>query len=160
MKDGKKTTVRRDKLLRLARTGRLVLVGSYHFDDQHGESGLGKGKELPVRFQGPDLKPWDRQDGVAYFKDSDFEGNSGGAYANENGTVHLRVHSNENYDFRVLTEKEAAEVEKRLKAAAVRLTVTDKQTGRTYTVTAAQLAARVAPQAPSKPVLTLVKGDK
>lgn len=89
-------TFRRDKLLRLARAGKLVMVGSYHYDDMMGYSGL-KG-ELPVRvLEGEEQ----RQEGFAYVYASDFEGDSGRAYQGDNGHVRLRVHSNCNYTFRI-----------------------------------------------------------
>lgn len=90
-------TVRRDKLKRLAAAGRLVLVGSYRFDDLTGESS--NDKELPVRLAaGQD----DWQSGFCNLSERDFASRSGSAWENPNGSVTLWVHSNRSLDFRVL----------------------------------------------------------
>ena len=89
---------RRDKLLRLAEKGKLVLVGSYHFDDILGAER--SDREMPVKVRSGDPNE-PHQDGVCYVRRSEFT-NYGCAWENDNGTVHLHVHSNKNYDFRVL----------------------------------------------------------
>jgi hypothetical protein len=93
-------TVRRDKLLRLAKAGKLVMVDSYHFDDSFGVSRIKN--ELPVRI-------WaygdPREEGFAYVMASDFEGNAGRAYKSKDDTIVLYVHSNCNYTFRIVEGK-------------------------------------------------------
>jgi hypothetical protein len=93
-------TIRRDKLLRLARNGKLVTVSSYSFDDMHGASRSKTERPVAIIPEGnPDW--WkERKEGVAYLHASDFTG-SGRAWENPNGTITLIVHSNLNYDFRV-----------------------------------------------------------
>jgi hypothetical protein len=92
---GTTKTFRRDKLLRLARAGKLVMISSYHFDDMFGASGTKK--ELPVKILEMDEN---REEGIAYVYASDFGGH-GRAYQGESGLVTLYVHSNCNYTFRI-----------------------------------------------------------
>ena len=95
-------TFRRDKLLRLAEAGRLVSVGSYHFDDMYGASRVRE--EMPVEIQPDDPAERRHGDGVCRLFRSSFSG-YGRAWENSDGTVTLIVHSNCNYDFRVLPPK-------------------------------------------------------
>lgn len=95
-------TFRRDKLLRLARAGRLVMVGNYHFDDLHGASR--ENVELPVRVKNGHS---DWIDGYCNMSPGDFT-SYGRAWLNPDGTIHLHIHSNHNIDFRILAEGEQA----------------------------------------------------
>ena len=96
-------TFRRDKLFRLAQAGRLVVVESYHFDDQYGES---RGSvELPVRVQ---VDHGDWKDGYYNIRESDFTGKEGQAIVEANGNVCLYVHSNKNVTFRIFKDGEKA----------------------------------------------------
>lgn len=89
-------TVRRDWLLRKVKEGKVTAVESYHFDDMMGEERF-KG-ELPVRL----INSLDEfKEGFFHVREFDFKTKSGCAYKSENGMVHLRVHSNCSYDFRV-----------------------------------------------------------
>ena len=96
-------TFRRDRLLRLARAGKLRLVGSYHFDDMYGVSQAVE-EEMAVKVQPADPDWWKtRERGVCYVRPDEFDGH-GRAWLNENGTVTLIVHSNSNYTFRIAEE--------------------------------------------------------
>lgn len=95
-------TVRRDTLKKLAAKGRLAMVDSLSFDDQYGQERCQV--ELPVRILA-DYR--DHKDGYCNLHASDFDSSSGSARANANGTVSLRVHSNNSMTFRVLAEGEA-----------------------------------------------------
>ena len=95
------TTFNRGTLLKLAKAGRLRVVGSYHFDDMHGGS-RDTAKGMPVAMKPADWR--DRKDGVCYVTEWDFKSGSGRAWRNPNGTVTLYVHSNSNYDFEILPE--------------------------------------------------------
>lgn len=99
-------TFRRDKLRRLVEAGRVECAGSYHFDDMYGESRDGA-KAMPVAMKPADWH--DMKEGVCYLTESDFTTNSGRAWLNENGTVTLIVHSNSNFDFRILDKARAPE---------------------------------------------------
>src|ERR1041384_563105 len=88
-------TFRRDRLLKLALAGRLTMVGAYHFDDVLGASRADR--EIPVRVLGNgDVAV----DGVCCLRRDHFT-SYGRAYENDDGTIHLHVHSNLSYDFRV-----------------------------------------------------------
>lgn len=89
-------TIRRDTLLKKAKAGKLFLVNSYNFDDMYG---LKQERDLrvPVRICGYA----DHIDGYCNLFEFDFTSSSGRAYLNDNGTVHLRVHSNCFMDFEV-----------------------------------------------------------
>jgi hypothetical protein len=89
-------TFRRDRLLRLARAGKLVMVESYHYDDMTGSSRSKDERPVRVLEQGGD-----REEGVAYVYASDFEGNCGRAYQGASGVITLHVHSNCNYTFKI-----------------------------------------------------------
>lgn len=89
-------TIRRDKLRALAASGQLVLVNSYHFDDMGGESRCQS--PMPVRVSSG---YGDFIEGQCNLRDDDFTSRCGAAYQNEDGTIHLRVHSNCSYDFRL-----------------------------------------------------------
>lgn len=92
-------TVRRDKIFRLIQTGKLVAVGSYHYDDMDGQS-IGKFAGIPVAAMPADFH--DRKEGVFYVFPSDFTTKSGYAYLSEDRmTCHVGVHGNCNYDFRM-----------------------------------------------------------
>ena len=91
-------TFRRDKLRRLCEAGRLVLVGSYHFDDMYGASRTNGG--IPVQMA--PAESHERQEGICYMQPWDFKTQSGCCYENPNGSVTLIVHSNCNYTFRMV----------------------------------------------------------
>lgn len=90
-------TFRRDKLRRLIEQGKCLLVGSYSFDDMHGESR--SDKEMPVAILPADRQ---RQPGVCYIGAWELEGH-GRAWLNPDGTVTLYVHSNSDYTLRIST---------------------------------------------------------
>lgn len=90
--------VRRDWLMRQVEKGRVVAVGSYHFDDMTGGH-RGKWEGAPVAIAPADWH--DRKEGTVYIRRDEFEGKVGRAYAGENGIVTLYVHSNSNYTLRV-----------------------------------------------------------
>jgi hypothetical protein len=94
-------TFRRDRLMRLARAGRLVSTESYSFDDMCGTSRCDI--ELPVRVieTGRD---W--VDGYMHVREHDFTSSCGHASQEADGKVWLYVHSNSNYTFRILAEDE------------------------------------------------------
>lgn len=95
-------TFRRNKLRRLIEAGKVVMAASYHFDDMMGESRT-QGAAMPVAMypEGPDgwrqTKP-----GTCYVRPFELETKSGACWQSENGIVTLYVHSNSNYDFRIL----------------------------------------------------------
>ena len=91
-------TIRRDKVRRLAEAGKLVLAGSYHFDDMYGES---RSKEaLKVKVVPYQQRTY--EEGYCYLDPGDFTTKSGAAWINPNGTITLIVHSNSNFDFQVI----------------------------------------------------------
>lgn len=92
-------TFNRGKLLRLAKACRLMMIHSYHFDDQLGEER--SNKEIPVRIR---ENHDDFKQGFCNLYESDFKSSCGHAAEADNGNVHLHVHSNCCYDFRVLAE--------------------------------------------------------
>ena len=87
--------MRRDTLLKLAKAGKLVAVGSYYYDEMSGESrDAAKGK--PVRV----AKYGDFKDGAFNVMESDFSGSCGAASVSADGKiVTLYAHSNCNYNF-------------------------------------------------------------
>lgn len=95
---------RRDKLRRLVEAGKVVMAGSYHFDDMTGES-RSQGQAMPVAMypDGPDgwrqCKP-----GICYVRPFEFTTKSGCCYVRDDtiGIVTLIVHGNSNYDFRIV----------------------------------------------------------
>jgi hypothetical protein len=94
-------TVRRDKLRRLAERGKLVLVSAYSFDDLHGAS-RDRNVEIPVKMRPANPAECVYDGKTCYIRPDEFEGNCGRAWENPNGTITLYVHSNSNYEFRVL----------------------------------------------------------
>lgn len=90
------TTIRRDTLLKLAKAGKLVAVGSYHYDDMYGSNSF-KG-EKPVRVIDNINQFCDKYFNV---REYDFKSRCGHARKGTNGNIHLHVHSNCSYDFRV-----------------------------------------------------------
>lgn len=93
-------TFRRDRLRRLAEQGRLELAGSYSFDDQYGADRQ-TGASMPVAFQA--TRDWRTQaPGVCYVFPDMFTGKPGHAWENDDGTVHLHIHSNHSLTFRIL----------------------------------------------------------
>lgn len=96
-------TFRRDRLLKLARDGRLVCIEGYNFDDQFGTDR--SEKEIPVRVK-------ERHDDFVHgwwnLTLQDFQSTSGSASQHEDGTVTLYVHSNRNMKFRILPEGQKA----------------------------------------------------
>lgn len=124
-------TFRRDKLLRLAKAERLVLVSSYSFDDMYGAS-CDNTQDKPVRVIPKDPAERERivrYDGtICWVREDEFEGNCGRAYTSDRDgadIVHLYVHSNSNYDFRILPEvpedKKAKAAKKRADKAAAKI---------------------------------------
>lgn len=91
-------TINRGWLLRQAKAGKLAMVGSYHFDDQYGQSGS-EGKLMPVRIISNHSE---HQTGVLGLYEHDFRSKSGCAYRSDDDTITLIVHSNCNYDLRVV----------------------------------------------------------
>lgn len=93
-------TFRRDKLRRLVEAGRVVMVASYHFEDQLGESRT-SGVAVPVAMMPDDRRT---KPGICYLFPSDFTSKSGACYryAGRDDMVSLNVHSNCNYEFRIL----------------------------------------------------------
>ena len=92
-------TFRRDKLRRLIEAGKIVVVGSYHFDDMYGSS-RDTAKDMPAALDPGDWQL--RKPGVCYLFASDFTSH-GRCWQNEDGTITLIVHSNSNYTFRVVS---------------------------------------------------------
>jgi len=90
-------TIRRDKVMRLARARKLVAIGSRSFDDQHGESRLMH--ERPVNLVEGGIG---RKEGYVNLEPWDFKTKSGAAYEHPDGTITLHVHSNLNYTLRVV----------------------------------------------------------
>lgn len=95
-------TIRRDLLLRLARAGKLVLVGSYSFDDQHGSDVIQPGAARPGDAE-PAARGLVPTGGHVLGAGQRVRGQARPRVGEHNGTVTLYVHSNSNYDFRVLT---------------------------------------------------------
>ena len=95
----------RGTLLKLAKAGRLVAVGSYHFDDMTGSDRMEPGKEFPVRVR-VDGEHWSAaKEGVYNLWESDFRSSCGSASISDDGKrVTLYVHSNCNYTFRIVGE--------------------------------------------------------
>jgi hypothetical protein len=94
-------TINRGWLRRMVKAGRIVAVSAYHFDDMTGED-RGLPHEMPVKLRA-DFPDWhDRKEGTIYLHDSDFKSKSGCCYDGGNGIIHLSVHSNCNYDLRLL----------------------------------------------------------
>ncbi len=91
-------TFNRGKLLRLAKAGKLVLSRAYSFDDTFGEDRFSG--EIPVVVRTPENKDT-YTEGICYVREDEFK-SYGHASLNTNGTVHLHVHSNKNYDFKIL----------------------------------------------------------
>lgn len=92
-------TINRGWLLRQAKAGKLAMVGSYHFDDQFGQSGS-KDQLMPVQI----IKNHsEHKSGVLGLYESDFRSKSGCAYQSAEGdAITLIVHSNCNYDLRLV----------------------------------------------------------
>ncbi len=90
-------TVNRGKLCRLAKEGKLVCVNSYRFDDYSGPQ-VGK-QELPVRMK---EGHGDWKEGYINLNESDFKGKPGRAWKNADGTICLYIHSNLNYDLKIV----------------------------------------------------------
>ena len=97
-------TFRRDKLRRLVEAGRVVVVSSYHYDDNSGSTR--STEPLPVAIMPADWH--DRKDGVCYLFPSCFTSKSGTCYESPNGVISLIVHGNSNYDFRIVPATEAS----------------------------------------------------
>lgn len=90
-------TFRRDKLRRLVEAGRVVTVSTYHFDDMTGATQ--SAASMPVAIMPADWR--DRKEGVCYLYPSCFTSKSGTCYES-NGVITLIVHSNSNYEFRIV----------------------------------------------------------
>lgn len=99
-------TFRRDRLLKLARDGRLVCIEGYNFDDQLGTN-LSQ-KEYPVRVR---KRFDDFLHGWYNMTLNDFQSRSGSASQKDDGTVTLYVHSNRNMTFRILQLGQKAQLE-------------------------------------------------
>ena len=91
------TTVRRDKLLRLARAGKLVAVQSYSFDDMTGGSAWTG--EKPVRVI-PLRGKREYEEGFYHVGEWEFMGH-GRAWKEGSDRIVLYVHSNRNHTFRI-----------------------------------------------------------
>jgi len=91
-------TFNRGKLRRLIEAGKVELAAAYHYDDMAGETRTRQ--PMPVAMKPADWR--DRKEGVCYVTEWDLKSQSGSAWQNPNGTVTLYVHSNSNYDFRIL----------------------------------------------------------
>lgn len=94
-------TFNRGKLLKLAQAGKLVKVDSYHFDDMMGETR--SREEMPVAMKPADWH--DQKPGTCYLTEWQFKTKSGCAYLSSPSRpdlVTLIVHSNSNFDFRIL----------------------------------------------------------
>jgi hypothetical protein len=89
-------TFNRGKLLRLAKAGKLIKVGSYHFDDQTGQEMTSNQTPVNVMQSCNDFK-----EGCCNVFEHDFKTKSGMATQEESGLICLYVHSNCNYDFRI-----------------------------------------------------------
>ncbi len=89
--------IRRDLLLKQALAGKLISVNSYNFDDMHGMEI--RSNELPVNIisSNDDFKK-----NHCNLRRSCFDSSSGYAKIDEKGLIHLIVHSNENYIFRIV----------------------------------------------------------
>jgi len=99
-----KTTLRRDWLRRQVQAGRVIVVGSYHFDDMQGTS-RDTAKGMPAAIAPPDWR--ERKSGVCYIHPHEFTGNAGRAWKDDaTGVITLYVHSNSNYDLRILPPPE------------------------------------------------------
>ncbi|MDE2020434.1 MAG: hypothetical protein KGJ13_08875 [Patescibacteria group bacterium] len=95
-------TIRRDQLLKLAEAGKLIMVGSYHYDEMTGAET--RNKELPVRVMHP--RPDDHlsgfKEGFCNLRECDFQSHGGMAYMRDDNTVSLHVYSGRFYDFRLV----------------------------------------------------------
>ena len=94
-------TFNRGKLRRLVEAGKVVMVGSYHFDDMSGAERK-TGQSMPVAMKPANWK--DRKEGICYLHEWDFRTKSGCCYMNDpaNGIITLIVHGNCNYDLRIV----------------------------------------------------------
>jgi hypothetical protein len=93
-------TFRRDKLRRLIEAGRVVTVGTYHFDDMTGES---RSRErMPVAIGGGDWR--ERKPGVCYLWQGALGTGSGSCYTRGDNPnrITLIVHSNSSYELEIL----------------------------------------------------------
>ena len=92
--------IRRDKLLRLARAGKLVAVEGYSFDDCTGESRWTGEKPVHVmaRGGGHDYKG----DGFYHVGEWDFMSEVGSAWMLGPKHICLYVHGNCNHTFRIV----------------------------------------------------------
>lgn len=91
------STFRRDKLLKMAKAGDLVCVGSYHYDEMTGTEQLKETKPVRVKSGYGDFL-----EGFVNVWESDFSSRSGRAYLGDNRLqVCLHVHGNCNYDLRL-----------------------------------------------------------
>jgi hypothetical protein len=93
-------TFRRDRLRKLIEAGKIVTVSTYHFDDMMGET---RGhKTMPVAMKPADWR--DRKEGVCYVTEHDLTAKSGSCYVRDesNQIITLIVHSNSNYEFRIV----------------------------------------------------------
>jgi len=96
-------TMRRDTLLKLARAGRLVAVGGYHYTRDEPTEGDRFAGRLPVNVTETG-RTWEtRKEGYYNIPEHDFTGNCGHASKSDDGRrVHLYVHSNCNHDFEIV----------------------------------------------------------
>lgn len=93
------STYNRGKLLRLAKAGKLVAIVTYQFDDMYGADTI-KTNEMPVVIRTKENKDI-YQAGICYLREDLFK-SYGHATLNPNKTVHLHVHSNKYYDFKII----------------------------------------------------------
>ena len=89
--------IRRDKLMRLAKAGLLVKVGSYHYDEMQGQE-ISKNR-VPVRFS---TGYQDFIEGQCNLREHHFTSHSGYSSLSDDGqTAHLGVHSNCSFDLQM-----------------------------------------------------------
>ena len=99
MKKRQNRQIRRDKLLRLARAGKLVAIAGYSFQDGYGESRFKGEKPVNILEPGRHKETW-REDSYNMME-WDFHSRSGSATLEDNGDIWLCVHSNSNHTLRI-----------------------------------------------------------
>ncbi len=93
-------TYNRGKLLRLAKAGKLMIVSSYSFTDGYSNGNDFSTEKMPVEVRS-EVNKGIYKEGVCYVREDEFKG-YGHASLNTNGTIHLHVHSNKSYDFKII----------------------------------------------------------
>lgn len=90
-------TIRRDMLRKLVEAGQVQVVETYHYDDMSGSERTEKVMECGIMPEDRNQ----RKEGICYLFPSDFKTGSGACWQNEDGTIHLHVHGNSSYTFRL-----------------------------------------------------------